>query len=49
MRKLFIILVGLIAVVTFITAFDQLGSVNMGIAPQLSEEISYKSEADVIP
>ena len=42
MRKLFIILVGLIAVVTFIRAFDNFGGVNMNFSPEIHNEI--KSE-----
>ena len=40
MRKLFIILVGLIAVVTFIRAYDHFGSLNMDIPANGSEEMS---------
>ena len=40
MRKLFIILVGLIAVVTFIRAYDNSGRVNIETQAQNTEEIS---------
>ena len=40
MRKLFIILVVFIAVVTFIRAFDNVGNLNMESTPVISENIS---------
>ena len=40
MRKLFIILVGLIAVVTFIRAFDNLNSLSIKFTPAASDEIN---------
>ena len=40
MRKLFIILVGLIAIVTFIRAYDNFGSLNMEFSPKESDEIN---------
>ena len=40
MRKLFIILVSLIAVVTFITAYDNKGGLNIEIPVDGSENVS---------
>jgi hypothetical protein len=47
MRKLFIILVGLIAVVTFIRAYDNSGRVNIETQAQNTEEISAEVFSDV--
>ena len=38
MRKLFIILVGFMAIVTFIRAYDDYGNLNMEIPVEVSEE-----------
>ena len=43
MRKLFIILVGLLAVVTFIRAFDNFSSLNM----QFTSEASDKPKTEI--
>jgi hypothetical protein len=40
MRKLVIILIAFIAVVTFIRAFDNTGNLGMNVSPDISEEIS---------
>ena len=46
MRKLFIILVGLIAVVTFIRAFDNFSSFNMDISDEKNSE-AFSSSSDL--
>ena len=43
MRKLFIILVGLIAIVTFIRAFDN----NDGLSMEISSEVSQEADSEV--
>ena len=49
MRKLFIILVGLIAIVTFIRAFDNFSSLNAGISKGANYEGSLTDQSSFLP